>query len=58
MADKEIPEWLRKKMAGTLSPEEYGQVLDRKVEAGELTPEEAENEWQDYMHRGETWSEF
>lgn len=53
MAEKEIPEWLRKKRMGTLSLEEYGQELDRKVAAGEMTPEEAEDEWQDYRNRGE-----
>lgn len=49
--EKQIPEWLRKKMMGTLSPEEYGQILDRKIENGEISPAEAEDEWQDYTHR-------
>ena len=48
--EKQIPEWLRKKMAGTLSPEEYGQVLDRKVESGEITADEAEHEYQDFVN--------
>ena len=37
----EIPDWLRRKMFGTLTPEEYGKVLEKKIAAGEMTPEEA-----------------
>ena len=46
-----IPEWLRKKMLGTLTSEEYGQGLDRKVAAGEISVEEAEDEYQWFTHR-------
>lgn len=57
--NEKIPEWLLKKMReGTMSAEEYGQILDRKVESGELTPAEAEDEYQDYLHRDEVWREW
>lgn len=49
----EIPDWLRRKMFGTLTPEEYGKVLEKKIADGQMTPEEAEMEWQDYTHRDE-----
>lgn len=32
--------------------------LDRKLEAGEITADEAEMEWQDFMHRDEVWCEW
>ena len=32
--------------------------LQRQLEAGEITAEEAEMEWQDFMHKEEVWSEW
>ena len=32
--------------------------LDRKLANGEITVDEAEQEWQDYMHRTDTWKEW
>lgn len=32
--------------------------LDAEVAAGEITPEEADQEWLNYMHRDEVWNEF
>lgn len=54
----EIPKWLLKKMNGTLTPDEYGKVLDQKIASGEITPEEAEMDWQDYTHRDQGRAEW
>jgi len=32
--------------------------LQRQLEAGEITADEAEMEWQDWMHRDEVWQEW
>ena len=42
----------------SMSREELEKLLDERVATGEMTEEEAEMEWQDYMHRDETWSEW
>lgn len=49
--------WYRKTMR-TLTKAELERSLDRKLAAGEITAEEAEMEWQDFMHRDEVWSEW
>ena len=41
-----------------MTREEFEAQLDAKVEAGEIPPEEAEQEWLDFMHRDEVWQEF
>ena len=35
-----------------VSKEQMEAELDRKLAAGEITSQEAEDEWQDFMHRG------
>jgi len=37
---------------------ELEKKLSRQLEAGEITAEEAEMEWQDWMHRDEVWQEW
>lgn len=32
--------------------------LDKQVANGEITAEEADMEWLEFMHRSEVWSEF
>lgn len=32
--------------------------LDQKLAEGKITVDEAEQEWQDYMHRTDTWTEW
>ena len=41
-----------------MTKEELEAQLDAKLEAGEITAEEAEMEYQDWMHRNEVWSEW
>ena len=41
-----------------LSWDEFGAYLDAKVASGEMTAEEAENEWLNFTHRGEVWEEW
>lgn len=36
-----------------MTREELEAKLDQAVADGSMTPEEAEDEWQDFMHRGE-----
>ena len=37
---------------------ELEEKLNRKLEAGEITADEAELEWQDFTHRDEVWQEW
>ena len=50
----EIPEWLRKKMVPgrvrRMTKEELAAKLDEQVKNGEITPEEAEDEWQNFVN--------
>lgn len=41
-----------------MTKEELEEKLQAKLDAGEITPEEAEAEWQDWMHRDEVWQEW
>ena len=53
-AEDAVEEWnLASKV---LTKEDLEEKLDRKLKAGEITKEEAEDEWQEFMHRNETWS--
>ena len=42
----------------TLTGEELAEYLDKRIADGEITKEEAEDEYQDYMHRWEHWQEW
>jgi polyhydroxyalkanoate synthesis regulator phasin len=44
--------WYRRTMKA-LTKQQVEQELDEKLAKGEITAEEAEAEWQDFMHRGE-----
>lgn len=44
--------WYRKTMKA-LTKQQLEAELDAKLKAGEITAEEAEQEWQDFTHRGE-----
>lgn len=44
--------WYRKTMKA-LTKQQFEAELDAKLKAGEITAEEAEQEWQDFTHRGE-----
>ena len=44
--------WYRKIMR-TATRQQLKAELQEKIERGDITVEEAEAEWQDYMHRGE-----
>lgn len=52
-----IPEWLRKKMERS-ERRQLEDKLSRQVANGEITAEEADMEWLEFMHRSEVWSEF
>lgn len=41
-----------------MTREELEAKLERQLETGEITADEADNEWQDWMHRDEVWNEF
>ena len=41
-----------------MTKQELEKKHERQLEAGEITAEEAEMEWQDWMHRNEVWSEW
>ena len=41
-----------------LTKAELEEDLERKLAAGEITPQEAEDEWQEWMHRSEVWDEW
>lgn len=41
-----------------MTREELEAKLERQLASGEITADEAENEWQDWMHRDEVWNEF
>ena len=43
---------------GLMTKEELEAKLQAKLDAGEITPEEAEAEWQEFMHRNEVWQEW
>lgn len=49
--------WYRKFMR-MLTREQLEKDLEEKISRGEITEAEAEDEWQDFMHRGERWNEF
>ena len=42
----------------TMTKEELEAKLEERIAKGDITIEEAEMEWQDYMHKDEVWSEF
>lgn len=44
--------WYRKTMKA-LTKQQLEAELEAKLKAGEITVEEAEQEWQDFTHRGE-----
>lgn len=44
--------WYRRTMKA-LTKQQLEQELDEKIAKGEITAEEAEAEWQDFIHRGE-----
>lgn len=44
--------WYRKTMKA-LTKQQLEAELEAKLKAGEITAEEAEQEWQDFTHRGE-----
>lgn len=37
---------------------ELEEKLQKQLDAGLITAEEVEMEWQDFMHRDEVWSEW
>ena len=41
-----------------MTKQELEEKLQRQLEAGEITADEAEMEWQDWMHRDEVWQEW
>ena len=56
-----LEEWERVMETKTrqfLTIEELEAYLDEKLANGEITVEEAENEWQDWMHKDEVWNEW
>lgn len=50
-----IEEWNKMQMK---TKEQLEAELDEKIQKGDITIEEAEMEWQDYMHRGEDRREW
>lgn len=41
-----------------MTKEELEEKLDYQVATGLISKEEAEMEWQDFMHRDEVWQEW
>lgn len=41
-----------------MTKQELEKALDAKVQAGEMSADEAELEYQDFMHRDEVWQEW
>ena len=41
-----------------MTKQELEKKLERQFESCEISDEEAEMEWQDWMHRDEVWSEW
>lgn len=41
-----------------MTKEELEARLDRELAEGKITPEEADDEWLEFMHRNEVWTEF
>lgn len=41
-----------------MTKEELEARLDRELAEGKITPEEADAEWLEFMHRNEVWAEF
>lgn len=41
-----------------MTKQELEKKIEIQLEAGEIIAEEAEMEWQDWMHRDEVWSEW
>lgn len=41
-----------------MTKQELEKTLDAKVKAGEMSADEAELEYQDFMHRDEVWQEW
>ena len=41
-----------------MTKEELEAKLERDLASGKITADEAEAEWQDWMHRNEIWMEF
>ena len=53
--DEAIEEWNMMQMK---TKEQLEAELDEKIQKGDITIEEAEMEYQDYMHRDEGWREW
>ena len=41
-----------------MTKQELELKLQKQIDSGEITLEEAEMEWQDFMHRDEVWKEW
>ena len=41
-----------------MTKQELEKTLDLKVQTGEMSADEAELEYQDFMHRDEVWQEW
>ena len=41
-----------------MTKQELERQIDADLRAGKITVEEADNEWQDFMHRDEVWQEW
>ena len=41
-----------------MTNQELEKKLERQLETDEISAEEAEMEWQDWMHRDEVWQEW
>ena len=41
-----------------MTKEELEAKLDKELTEGKITIAEAEDEWQDFMHRDEVWQEW
>lgn len=41
-----------------MTREELEAKLDKKLQSGEITAEEADLEWLDWMHESEVWNEY
>lgn len=41
-----------------MTKQELEKALDSKVKAGKMSADEAELEYQDFMHRDEVWQEW
>ena len=65
MTDEKYRECLRKLRSGWQSPPvpyktraELEEELEGKIATGEISSSEAEDIWQDWMHKDERWNEW